>query len=63
MGPWKTLPLDLPTDGEDVWVRLNYWFGAPFLATWDAGSMTFKEVSSPLGMQYPFWTISRWASQ
>lgn len=63
MGPWKTLPLEVPNDGEDVWVRLNYWFGPPFLARWDQTAQTFIDKLGPANLIYPVWTISRWASQ
>lgn len=59
---WKTIPKDEPVDGTTVWVRLNYWFGPPFLATFDKASTTFTSTDSPIFI-YPFWTISRWADQ
>lgn len=59
---WKTLPSQEPRDGEEVWVRLNYWFGPPFKAKWRASDKTF-EYNSDSSFPYPFWTISRWASQ
>lgn len=63
MGPWRTLPLAAPTDAEIVWVRLNYWFGAPFLAQWSTSAQTFTDTTSGDSIVYPAWTISRWASQ
>jgi len=63
MSTWKTVPNKLPADGEIVWVRLNYWFGEPFLAKWKETSQVFIEQETALLMQYPFWTISRWRSQ
>lgn len=60
--PWRTLPNDPPGDGEIVWVRLNYWFGPPFLAKWDRTAQVF--MAEPTHeFQYPFWTISRWRPQ
>ncbi len=59
---WKTIPQVVPTDGETVWVRLNYWFGPPFLALWDKTSQTFTEQIHGTYI-YPVWSISRWASQ
>lgn len=60
--PWKTLPIDQPQDGRVVWVRLNYWFGAPFLAEFNEALGTFR-AQYGAGYEYPFWTISRWRSQ
>lgn len=61
MGPWQTLPLQEPADGELCWVRLNYWFGAPFQAKWVKSTKTFNPAADP-SFEYPFWTISRWAT-
>lgn len=57
--PWKTLPQQTPTDGQHVWVRLNYWFGPPFAARWDEASQTFN-ADDNTALFYPFWTVSRW---
>lgn len=62
MGPWKTLPSSAPADAEIVWVRLNYWFGAPFLASWSDSAKTFTSTGTQV-IVYPAWSISRWASQ
>ena len=62
MSTWKTLPQDKPADGEEVWIRLNYWFGAPFLAKWDLSNQQFF-ASPGYELIYPLWTISRWRSQ
>lgn len=62
MPTWKTLPQATPADTEEVWVRLNYWFGAPFLATWMEVDQQFKSTT-PIPIIYPAWTISRWKSQ
>lgn len=56
--PWQSLPLQVPTDGATVWVRLNYWFGEPFEAVWDEGNQWFRDTG-PIGFRWPFWTISR----
>lgn len=58
MAIWKTLPTQLPVDAEEVWVRLNYWFGAPFKAIYSESADTFTD--SVNSIVYPIWTISRW---
>ena len=58
MNPWKTLPTHLPTDGQTVWVRINYWFGQAFLATWSVADQTFTDSVS--GLIYPAWSVMRW---
>jgi len=62
MSPWRTLPLQSPPDGATVWVRLNYWFGPPFLAVWSSISHTFT-ASVGTAIVYPAWAISRWKPQ
>lgn len=58
MSKWQTTPLELPIDGVPCWVRLNYWFGAPFRATYNVA--TEEWVSTVNGLTYPVWSISRW---
>jgi len=58
---WKTLPTNLPEDQEEVWLRIKYYYGAPFLASWDLATMTF--TSSVNSIIYPAWSVSRWKSQ
>lgn len=60
MAIWKTLPIQVPTDGEEIWVRLNYWFGPPFKAIYNSAAHTFTD--SVNSIVYPIWTISRWRS-
>ena len=55
---WKTFPQNIPTDGTPCFVRLNYWFGSPFQATYDSGAVTWTSVDN--GLTYPIWSISRW---
>ena len=42
---WKILPLDVPTDAQVVWIRINYWFGQPVLAAWDETNQQFTSRS------------------
>lgn len=58
---WKSLPLNLPADQEEVWIRIKYYYGSPFLAIWDLASQSF--TSSVNSIIYPAWTVSRWKSQ
>jgi hypothetical protein len=58
MSLWFTTPKNLPVDGSEVWVRLNYWFGQPFKAVWSLANQEF--TSSDNSMVYPVWSISRW---
>jgi hypothetical protein len=55
---WKTMPQETPTLHQTCWVRLNYWFGAPFLAYWEGTEIGW--VSINYSINYPNWTISRW---
>lgn len=57
---WKTLPDTIPRDGRVYWVRLNYWFGQPFQATWVETDLVFR-VTDTVELDYPFWTVSRFA--
>ena len=61
MYPWKTLPTNLPVDEQIVWVRINYWFGQPFLATWNEVDSNFTDTVS--GLVYPVWSVMRWKPQ
>lgn len=58
---WKTLPANLPADEEVVWIRIKYYYSAPFLAAWDLATLTF--TSSTNSIEYPAWTVARWKSQ
>ena len=61
MGPWKVLTEETPVDHEEVWVRINYWFGQPCLATWHSDTEEF--ITTETGLTYPSWVIMRWAAQ
>lgn len=61
MARWIWTPITLPTDGATVWVRAQPWATAPFLATFDAATMTFEP---PWIMPRIPWTdVSRWKAQ
>lgn len=59
--PWKTIPENVPTDTEVVWVRLNYFSGIAILAEWDASNQQFTSVTNSI--VYPAWIVGRWKSQ
>lgn len=58
---WKQLPLTIPADQELVWIRLQRWAGASFLAEWDASSQSFKDRTNE--QIYPIYAVSYWKSQ
>jgi len=58
---WKKFPLDIPADQEEVWIRVRYYYGAPFLATWDLATREF--TSTVNAITYPAWCVARWKSQ
>jgi hypothetical protein len=58
MSNWKTLPLELPTNGQTVWLRIKYYEGQVFAATWDNTTKVFTHSAS--GISYPAWAVSRW---
>jgi len=58
---WKKLPGQVPADEEEVWIRIKYYYGAPFLATWLAATQDFTSTDNSI--VYPAWTVSRWASK
>lgn len=61
MATWKYMPLEVPTDGETVWIRLEPWGGQPFLARWSSGDQYFTHNDS--GLIVPWYMVSRWRSQ
>jgi hypothetical protein len=61
MSSWKQLPEDLPVDEEEVWIRIKYYYGSPFLATWNEATQDFTSTDNSI--VYPAWTVARWKSQ
>jgi len=61
MSTWKTFPLNVPDDHQEVWVRVKYYYSTPFLATYHVDTETF--VSTDNAITYPVWTIARWKPQ
>lgn len=58
MSVWKTMPGDIPKDGDVVWVRLRDWSGEPFQAKWTASEQTFTDQTNSL--VFPWWIVARW---
>ena len=58
---WNKVSQTLPTNGEVVWCRNNYFYGTPFLAVYTATGQTF--TCNNTAIIFPAWTIARWKSQ
>lgn len=61
MAIWKQLPAQIPTDEEEVWIRIRYYYGPPFLATWIDATQDFTSTLNSI--VYPAWTVARWKSK
>ena len=58
MAIWKTMPEYLPAPATEYWVRLNYWFGPPFKATYNSEFQEWTSVTNAI--TYPAWSVSRY---
>jgi len=58
---WLSFPFDVPADAAIVWVRIDAWSGAPFLAQYGETEQTFSSITN--GIKYPVWVIARWRPQ
>jgi hypothetical protein len=56
MSTWKWNFLTAPANGQNVFVRTNYFMPA-FTATYHAGTQTFELQD---GRQLPFWVVWKW---
>jgi hypothetical protein len=61
MATWFKLPNEVPTDGQIVYVRVEYYYSDPFLATFSLSALTFTSVDNAI--VYPAWVIARWKPQ
>jgi len=61
MSTWKTFPLNIPANEQEVWVRVKYYYSTPFLATYDEAGQQF--ISTTNEIIYPVWVIARWKPQ
>lgn len=58
---WQTFPFEIPSHLQIVWIRMDRWSGAPFLAEFDAATQTFTSVINSI--VYPLYLVSTWKSQ
>ena len=56
---WKQIAIEVPTAATDVWIRVYWYQGTPFLAQYDDVSQEF--TGSVNGIVYPAWAVARWA--
>lgn len=58
---WKKIPLFIPENEQEVWIRIKYYYSAPFLATYYTADQQF--ISTVNSIIYPVWTVARWKPQ
>lgn len=58
MSNWKTLPLHVPTNGQTVWIRVTFYYSAPFQAVYDSTNQTFTSVINSI--VFPAYIVARW---
>jgi methenyltetrahydromethanopterin cyclohydrolase len=58
MSTYFHLPDNIPTDGQTVWIRVEYYYSEPFLAIFTLSTMTFMSVDNSI--VYPAWVVARW---
>lgn len=58
---WLQTPFNIPNNNQIVWVRIDRWSGAPFLAKWNSQKQEF--LSNDNSIIYPVWVISVWKAQ
>ena len=55
---WFTFPLTIPADAQTVWIRVKYYYSAPFKAEYTAATQEFVSVTNSI--VYPAYVIARW---
>jgi len=55
---WFTFPKNIPADDQTVWIRVKYYYSAPFQAVYDTATQQFTSVTNSI--IYPAWVIARW---
>ncbi len=55
---WKSIFKAVPVDGQVVWVRVQWFYGVPVIATYDATSQSF--TANDNGLVFPAYVIGRW---
>lgn len=58
MNSWKKLPVDEPTNGQTVWIRVKYYYSEPFQANYNSVSKIFTSLINTI--EYPAYTVARW---
>lgn len=58
---WISPSVELPPDGEEVWVRILNYYGEPFLAKYSAGDQSF--TASVSGLIFPAFYVARFKYQ
>lgn len=58
---WISPNVELPPDGEEVWVRILNYYGDPFLAKYSAGDQSFTATGS--GLHFPAFYVARFKYQ
>jgi hypothetical protein len=61
MNVWQTFPTSVPEDKQIVWVRIRFYYGAPFLAQWVASEQSFWYDQNQLFI--PWHLVQRWRVQ
>lgn len=56
---WKQFPKDVPADGATIWVRVYWFYGTAFKATYDNTTKLVTSVDNSI--EFPAWGVSRWA--
>ena len=57
---WSKLPFDAPVNGDTVYIRVNFYYSDPFLATYNSSTNEFTSIENSI--VYPAWVVARWAS-
>ena len=58
MTPWYTIPKNVPTNGQTVWIRIKFYYETPFQAVYDTSTQQFTSVLNLI--IFPAWTVARW---
>ena len=56
---WQTFPKHVPNDSETVWIRVKYYYGAPFQATYNLSTQEFTSIDNSI--TFPAWVVARWS--
>jgi hypothetical protein len=55
---WYTFPVNVPADGATVWIRIKYYYSAPFQAVYNSATQEFTSVTNSI--IYPAYAVARW---